>query len=153
MDPAHILKQIVALKFVKATVQSVWLDQIVRNAKGHIGVTQVLVAEVTFNSLIRFLISCIFSKMTSLNQDSCYLILECGCSKEGSFEDSCDDVTGKCRCLQGFKGDKCEVCPNGKVLVLGDGGKSDETCQPREHQGMNQNIISNKACPGKSSSI
>ena len=59
MDHARILKLIVAMTLVKAAVQSVWLDPIVRNAKEIIGVTQALDAEVTVNCLVQFLFSLI----------------------------------------------------------------------------------------------
>ena len=61
---------------------------------------------------------------------------ECGCSKEGSVKDSCDDVTGKCRCVPGFNGNKCEICPSGKVLDLDANGYSEETCQPEGQPGI-----------------
>ena len=31
--------------------------------------------------------------------------------------------------MPGFKGDKCQICPSGKVLELEADGYSDETCQ------------------------
>ena len=63
-------------------------------------------------------------------------IVECGCSKEGSFKDGCDDFDGKCQCKQGFKGDKCEICPNGKALELDEEGYSVENCFQGDSEGI-----------------
>ena len=63
-------------------------------------------------------------------------IVACGCSKEGSLKDGCDDFDGKCRCKQGFKGEKCEICPNGKALKLDEEGYSVENCFQGDIQGI-----------------
>ena len=65
------------------------------------------------------------------------LPIECGCSKSGSLEHICDDAIGKCACKPGFKGDKCEICPDGLVLILNEDGTSANDC----HSGNNNGII------------
>ncbi|XP_023333787.1 laminin subunit alpha-1, partial [Eurytemora carolleeae] len=37
----------------------------------------------------------------------------CKCHQEGSVYGQCDQITGKCRCLEGFEGDNCDRCAAG----------------------------------------
>ena len=53
----------------------------------------------------------------------------------GSLENRCDDVNGKCKCKSGFKGDKCEICPDGLVLDIDGNGISTKRCQMETIQG------------------
>ena len=39
--------------------------------------------------------------------DSSSICKECGCSKEGSVDEKCADMTGKCTCKDGYHGLKC----------------------------------------------
>ena len=43
------------------------------------------------------------------------LIPECGCSDVGSESSACDAQTGECACKPGFRGDKCNICPDGTL--------------------------------------
>lgn len=53
----------------------------------------------------------------------------------GTLENACDDATGKCNCKHGFKGDMCEICPNGPVLELDENGVASNSCYSSTDQG------------------
>ncbi|XP_053201782.1 agrin-like [Panonychus citri] len=48
-------------------------------------------------------------------QDGC---LPCNCNKFGSVRSDCEQTTGKCVCIPGIKGPKCDICPQGTILGL-----------------------------------
>uniref|UniRef100_T1JZW6 Agrin n=1 Tax=Tetranychus urticae TaxID=32264 RepID=T1JZW6_TETUR len=48
-------------------------------------------------------------------QDGC---LPCNCNKFGSVRSDCEQTTGKCVCIPGIKGIKCDICPLGTILGL-----------------------------------
>ena len=40
----------------------------------------------------------------------------CGCNMFGSVRDDCEQMTGRCVCRVAITGQKCNLCPDGKVL-------------------------------------
>ena len=36
----------------------------------------------------------------------------CHCSPYGSVRNDCEQMSGKCICKPGIKGDKCDICPD-----------------------------------------
>ena len=36
----------------------------------------------------------------------------CQCSPYGSVRNDCEQMSGKCICKPGIKGDKCDICPD-----------------------------------------
>lgn len=69
--------------------------------------------------------SCLFT----LSSCCCFFILlivcaysllsfaACSCNDSGSVRDDCEQMTGRCVCKPGLQGMKCNVCPEGAVLV------------------------------------
>ena len=41
----------------------------------------------------------------------------CGCHSTGSVQGECEDVTGRCGCVEDVTGDKCDVCREGYHLI------------------------------------
>ena len=48
---------------------------------------------------------------------SSVLCTACDCHVNGSVSSECEDVTGRCECVEGVRGDKCDVCRDGYHLI------------------------------------
>lgn len=46
-------------------------------------------------------------------QSSFLLFAACECNKVGSISNDCDLVSGQCKCLSNFGGERCERCKHG----------------------------------------
>ena len=52
------------------------------------------------------------------------IITDCGCNKEGSTNDACDQTSGQCTCKPGWTGNKCQsklkliICIQYKTLKM-----------------------------------
>ena len=122
--------------FAKEDVQSVLMVTAARNANRGFGAILALDAKVRFKFLLMTLLSKLtFSLKPHSNVGLHFSSIECRCSNVGSLENACDDVTGKCNCKQGFKGDMCEICPNELVLELDKYGVASNSCYSSTEQG------------------
>ncbi|KAI1287382.1 Agrin [Halotydeus destructor] len=54
--------------------------------------------------------------------------IPCSCNDNGSVRDDCEQMTGRCICKPGLQGIKCNVCPDGAVLVS-DGCLDETRCK------------------------
>ncbi|RWS11404.1 agrin-like protein, partial [Dinothrombium tinctorium] len=44
--------------------------------------------------------------------------IPCACNMLGSVRSDCEQMTGRCVCKQGVNGNKCDICPPGRILGL-----------------------------------
>ncbi|BET00155.1 Kazal-type serine protease inhibitor domain [Nesidiocoris tenuis] len=56
--------------------------------------------------------------------------LPCGCSLFGSVRDDCEQMTGKCVCKPGVRGDKCDTCSNSKHILTSAGCVNADSSTP-----------------------
>ena len=132
-----VLTNMEQITFAKDDAQLVLMVTVVRNANRGFGATLALDVKVRDKLLLMTLLgrqTFAFRKPLS-DVGLHFLFIECKCSNVGSLENACDDVTGKCNCKQGFKGDMCEICPNALVLELDEYGVASNSCYSSTVQG------------------
>lgn len=56
------------------------------------------------------------------------VFIACGCKSEYALGLSCDDQTGKCVCLPGVIGEKCDQCPYRWVFIPDYGCTKCDSC-------------------------